>query len=161
MRRRISIWGRARPTVRPSVRPSVRPLVPCYFRRWKSRILGASCAAYPALLFIHSHWKNSFFVDFMPFLSRYGVVVGERLVWFNRSSSYVYIHLFIFIAFWLFVHKFRVFMKLLFFFKCVIGWFHASLSRNGCKEYSLFAYFWTDMHIIVCTASIAYIWIDF
>ena len=33
----------------PSVRPSVRPYVPCYFRRWKERILGASCAVYPAL----------------------------------------------------------------------------------------------------------------
>ena len=51
MRRRISIWGR----VRPSVRPSVRPLVPRYFRRWKVRILGASCAVYPALLDAFSH----------------------------------------------------------------------------------------------------------
>ena len=31
-----------------SVRPSVRRSVPCYFRRWKVRILGASCAVYPA-----------------------------------------------------------------------------------------------------------------
>ena len=45
MRRRISIWG----CVRPSVGPSVRRSVPCYFRRWKVRILGASCAVYPAL----------------------------------------------------------------------------------------------------------------
>ena len=37
------------PSVRPSVHPSVRPYVPCYFRRWKVRILGASCAVYPAL----------------------------------------------------------------------------------------------------------------
>ena len=42
MRRRISIRGR----VRPSVRPSVRRSVPCCFRRWKVRILGA---VYPAL----------------------------------------------------------------------------------------------------------------
>ena len=41
MRRRISIRGR--------VRPSVRPYVPRYFRSWKVRILGASCAVYPAL----------------------------------------------------------------------------------------------------------------
>ena len=33
----------------PSVRRSVGPYVPCYFRRWKVRILGASCAVYPAL----------------------------------------------------------------------------------------------------------------
>ena len=45
MRRRISIRGR----VRPSVRPSVRRMVPCYFRRWKVRILGVSCAVYPTL----------------------------------------------------------------------------------------------------------------
>ena len=32
-----------------SVRPSVCLSVPCYFRRWKVRILGASCAVYPAL----------------------------------------------------------------------------------------------------------------
>ena len=53
MRRRISIWGCVRPSVRPSVRRSVRrsvrPYVPCYFRRWKESILGASCAVYPAL----------------------------------------------------------------------------------------------------------------
>ena len=42
MRRRISIRG--------PVRPSVRMSVPCYFRSWKVRILGASCAVYPALL---------------------------------------------------------------------------------------------------------------
>ena len=32
-----------------SVRRSVRRSVPCYFWRWKVRILGASCAVYPAL----------------------------------------------------------------------------------------------------------------
>ena len=32
--------------------PSVGPSVPCYFRRWKVRILGASCAVYPALFSI-------------------------------------------------------------------------------------------------------------
>ena len=37
-------------SVRPSVRPSVGPYVPCYFWRWKERILGASFAVYPALL---------------------------------------------------------------------------------------------------------------
>ena len=35
--------------------PSVGPYVPCYFRRWKARILGASCAVYPALLDAFSH----------------------------------------------------------------------------------------------------------
>ena len=45
MRLRISIRGR----VRSFVRPSVRPYVPCYFQRWKVRILGATCAVYPAL----------------------------------------------------------------------------------------------------------------
>ena len=50
MRRRISMWGR----VRPSVRRSVGPLVPCYFRSWKVRILGASFAVYPALFFLSS-----------------------------------------------------------------------------------------------------------
>ena len=45
MRRRISICLRSCPSVRPSVGPSV----PRYFRRWKVRILGASCAVYPAL----------------------------------------------------------------------------------------------------------------
>ena len=43
MQRRISIRGR--------VRPSVGPYVPCYFWRWKVRILGASCAVYPALFY--------------------------------------------------------------------------------------------------------------
>ena len=38
-----------RPSVCPSVRPSVRRSVPCYFRRSKVRLLGASCAVYPAL----------------------------------------------------------------------------------------------------------------
>ena len=33
----------------PSVGPSVGPYVPCYFRRWKRRILGASSTVYPAL----------------------------------------------------------------------------------------------------------------
>ena len=42
MRRRISIRG--------CVRPSVGPSVPRYFRRWKVRLLGASCAVYPALI---------------------------------------------------------------------------------------------------------------
>ena len=32
-----------------SVRRSARRSVPCYFRRWKELILGASCAVYPAL----------------------------------------------------------------------------------------------------------------
>ena len=44
MRRRISIRGRVRPSVGPSVRPSVR-LSRVIFRR----VLGASCAVYPAL----------------------------------------------------------------------------------------------------------------
>ena len=35
----------------PSVRRSVGPSVPRYFRRWTVRILGASCAVYPALFF--------------------------------------------------------------------------------------------------------------
>ena len=48
MRRRISIRGRVRPSVGPSVRRSVCPVL---FRRWKVRILGASCAVYPALFF--------------------------------------------------------------------------------------------------------------
>ena len=43
------LYMRSCPSVGPSVRRSVRPLVPRYFRRWKSRILGASCAVYPAL----------------------------------------------------------------------------------------------------------------
>ena len=38
MRRRISIWGRVRPSVRPSVRRSVGPYVPCYFRTSKNDI---------------------------------------------------------------------------------------------------------------------------
>ena len=38
-------------SIRPSVRPSVRRSGPCYFRRWKVCILGASCAVYPALLY--------------------------------------------------------------------------------------------------------------
>ena len=37
-----------------SVRRSVGPYVPCYFRRWKERILGASCAVYPALFVLHT-----------------------------------------------------------------------------------------------------------
>ena len=57
MRRRISIRGSVRPSVGPSVRRSVRPYVPCYFQSWKERILGASCAVYPALFFFDK-WKN-------------------------------------------------------------------------------------------------------
>ena len=63
MRRRISIRGR--------VRPSVRMSVPCYFRRWKVRILGASCAVYPAL-FSGKRWKeqdNETRLTSFPFLS--------------------------------------------------------------------------------------------
>ena len=60
MCRRISIRGRVRPSVRPSVRPLVRPSVPCYFRRWKLRILGAFCAVYPAFLDANTHlYKRS------------------------------------------------------------------------------------------------------
>ena len=51
MRSRISIRGRVRPSVRRSVRRSVGPYVPCYFWMWKVRVLGASCAVYPALFF--------------------------------------------------------------------------------------------------------------
>ena len=47
MRRRISIRGR------------VGPSVPCFFWRWKIRVLGASCAVYPALF--------SSYVDFRPY----------------------------------------------------------------------------------------------
>ena len=61
MRRRISIWGRVRPSVGPSVRRSVRPYVPCYFRRWKARILGASCAVYPALFLPSALPKFTFY----------------------------------------------------------------------------------------------------
>ena len=43
-------------SVRPSVRPSVGPYVPCYFRRWWVRVLGASCAVYPAL-FVEDWWN--------------------------------------------------------------------------------------------------------
>ena len=47
MRRRISIRGCVRPSVRPSVGPSVR-----LSRVIFNRVLGASCAVYPALLFL-------------------------------------------------------------------------------------------------------------
>ena len=46
------LYKRLCPFVRPSVRPSVRRSVPCYLRRWKVRILGASCAVYLALFFL-------------------------------------------------------------------------------------------------------------
>ena len=49
----------------PSVCPCVGPSVPCYFRRWKERILGASCAVYPALLFSLLSWVLSFVVCFL------------------------------------------------------------------------------------------------
>ena len=47
-----------------SVRPSVRPNVPCYFWRWKERILSASFAVYPALLshfllFVLPLWRSN------------------------------------------------------------------------------------------------------
>ena len=53
----------------PSVRPSVRRSVPCYFRRWKVRILGASCAVYPAL-----------------FLSQRNVILSQRVVFYQIES---------------------------------------------------------------------------
>ena len=43
------LYKRSCPSVGPSVRSSVGPSVPCYFRRWSVRILGVSCAVYPAL----------------------------------------------------------------------------------------------------------------
>ena len=49
MRRRISIRGRVRPSVRPSVR-----LSRVIFRR----VLGASCAVYPALLSRTKNWSE-------------------------------------------------------------------------------------------------------
>ena len=55
MRRRISIRGCVCPSVRPSVGPSVGPS-PVIFKR----ILGASCAVYPALL------ESTLVVDLIP-----------------------------------------------------------------------------------------------
>ena len=57
------LYKRSCPSVGPSVRSSVGPSVPCYFRRWKVRILGASCAVYPALFILfwpHFTWIESF-----------------------------------------------------------------------------------------------------
>ena len=45
------LYKRSCPSARPSVRASVRRSVPCYFWRWKVRILGASCAVYPSMFF--------------------------------------------------------------------------------------------------------------
>ena len=53
-----------RPSVRRSVGPSVGPLIPRYFRRWKVRILGASCAVYPALFLFFLFLSVSFFFYF-------------------------------------------------------------------------------------------------
>ena len=61
MRRHISIRGR--------FHPSVGPYVPCYFWRWKVRILGASCAVYPSLFFhffISKKHPILYWVDFLP-----------------------------------------------------------------------------------------------
>ena len=59
MRRRISIRGCVRPSVGPSVRRSVRRSVgPVLFSRVKVRILGASCAVYPALFFTIETWDG-------------------------------------------------------------------------------------------------------
>ena len=60
--------GRVHPSVRPSVGPSVRKMVSWYFRRRKIRLLGASCAVYPALFntlnffyfFLRSEFKSKF-----------------------------------------------------------------------------------------------------
>ena len=49
------LYMRLWPSVGPSVRIFVGPYVPCYFRRWKERILGASCAVYLALLDTTTH----------------------------------------------------------------------------------------------------------
>ena len=51
----------------PSVRPSVRPYVPFYFRRWKVRILGASCAVYPSLFFFSFPPCFPSFPPFFPY----------------------------------------------------------------------------------------------
>ena len=88
MRRRISIWGCVRPSVGPSVRRSVgpsvrrsvRPYVPCYFRRWKVRILGASCAVYPALFL--------FFPYSLPFAFPSLLHIFLLLSFFPASSCY-------------------------------------------------------------------------
>ena len=37
---------------------SVRPSVPSNFRRWKVRVIGASCAVYPALIFVKKRTMN-------------------------------------------------------------------------------------------------------
>ena len=75
MRRRISIRGCVRPSVRQSVGPSVGRSVPSYFQRWKARILGASCAVYPALFCIIFQTHNIEIVQIKQELRRYSMVI--------------------------------------------------------------------------------------
>ena len=95
MRRRISIRGRVRPSVRPSVGPSVR-LSRVIFKR----VLGASCAVYPALfLFCLSFFfcfVNSFdYLFFFHFFTRNKSRIIDMwnkmvfAVFFLKISSYV------------------------------------------------------------------------
>ena len=63
---------------------SVRPSVPCYFRRWKSRILGASCAVYPALFLFFSHFLRRIascyiFLCFSPFFAFVTWIILEKV----------------------------------------------------------------------------------
>ena len=68
LRRRISIRGRVSSPVGPSFRRSVRLSVcPVLLSKVKARILGASCAVYPALFFLFFIFTLPY-VFFIPFL---------------------------------------------------------------------------------------------
>ena len=98
MRRRITIRGR----VRPSVRPSVGPYVPCYFRGWKVRPLGASCAVYP-LIFNTDNSDNNVkivnsniisnvhnFLVFLTNMSASSSYINTTFVMCNFSNNHYY-----------------------------------------------------------------------
>ena len=79
------LYMRSCPSVRPSVRRSVCPSVRLsvcpsrvFFRRWKVRILGASCAVYPALFCI----KRSSF----PFIKEFVGYIVNWKKWNERKE---------------------------------------------------------------------------
>ena len=109
MRRRISIWGRVRPSVRLSVCPS-RVL----FRRWKVRVLGASCAVYPALFFYIKSGKP---VHFLGLPST--VTFAQRIQIFFTPNVFSHL-LFEFSFFSLFCRFLCIFSP---FFSWQIPWF--------------------------------------
>ena len=93
MRRRISIWGCVRPSVGSSVHWSVGPSIcrsvcPVFFRRLKERILGASCAVYPALFFEYRFLHRFAWRQIIAVIANNHIICRSSDLWFHLFLFY-------------------------------------------------------------------------